>query len=608
MFHGGYTGKILRVNLTDQKIHVEPLDEKIAKDYLGGRGLGIYLMYRELKRGIDPLSPENKICFLTGPLQGTITPYAPKFVVVNKSPLSGCFSRTVTGGGAVGPELKYAGYDALVVEGKAKKPVYIWIDDDKVKIMDAEKHWGQTTGETESSIRKELGDEAVRIIPIGPAGENRVRYASINPESRAAARGGAGAVMGSKNLKAIAIRGRGSVYAADMNGIKAVLDDAYKAIKADPASPTRIKYGTVSSIPMAYEMGIMPILNYSRGTFAGIDGLMPEKVGEKLFIHHESCFGCPLPCGKISLIREGPFKGTVFQGPQYETVALLGTNCGMQDITVVGRANYLCNQYGLDTISTGNTIAFAIECYQRGFITDKDTDGLKLKFGDAEVLLELINKIAHREGFGDLLAEGVKRVSEKIGQESEKFAMQSKGQEFAAFDPRSVVGMGLVYATATPGANHSYGPTLRAEVKNPLSPEGKGKICRKMQNEYCIQDSMIFCSFSRYGLDDAKRMKFFSAITGWQYSDDEATVVADRIYTLEKLFNLREGFTREDDSLPWRSIHEPMPDGPSKGNTVPLESMLNDYYRERGWDKNGIPTQKTLKALGLEDLAKAQGS
>lgn len=266
-----------------------------------------------------------------------------------------------------------------------------------------------------------------------------------------------------------------------------MLEEAYEAIKADPVSPDRIEYGTVSSIPMAYKVGVMPIMNYSRGTFEGIDGLMPEIVKEKIFVHNESCFGCPLPCGKMGLIKDGPYEGTLFQGPQYETVALLGTNCGVGDITAVARANYQCNQYGLDTISTGNTIAFAIECYQKGLITDKDTDGLELRFGDVELLLELIDKIAKRDGLGDLLAEGVMRFSEKIGKESEKFAMHSKGQEFAAFDPRAVVGMGLVYATATPGANHSYGPTLRAELgelRDPFSYKEKGRVCRSVQNQY----------------------------------------------------------------------------------------------------------------------------
>lgn len=608
MFEGGYVGKILRVDLSKQIIRKDQVNDEILKDYIGGRGLASYIFFTELHPGIDPFSPESKICFITGPLQGTATPYTPKFVIMNKSPLSGSFSRSVSGGGAFGPELKYAGYDALVVEGRAEKPAYIWIDDERVQILDAQEHWGKGTEETEKDIRKELGDESIKVIPIGPAGENKVRFAGVIPESRAAGRGGGGAVMGSKNLKAIAVRGTGNVHVADPKRFIAILEKAHQAIKADPLSAGRIDYGTSGTVATAYKVGALPIMNYSRGTFDGIDGLTAETVKEKVYIHNESCFGCPLPCGKTALIKDGPYKGTVLQGPQFETIGLLGSNCGVDDIIAVTRANYLCNQYGLDTISTGNAIAFAIECYQKGLITDVDTDGLKLRFGDGEIILELIEKIAKREGFGNLLAEGTKRLSEKIGKGSEKFAMHSKGQGFASFEPRSVVGMGLLYATATPGANHSYGPTFRAELidlQDPLSHKQKGKICRKTQNSYCLLDSMIFCSFSRYGLDDTSRFEFLEAVTGWHYSESERQRIADRIFTLERLLNQREGFTRKDDSLPWRSINESMPDGPSKGNTVPLEPMLIDYYKERGWDENtGLPKEETLKRLGLNDLVK----
>lgn len=609
MFNGGYIGKILRVNLTDGVIRKEPLDEQIARDYMGGRGIVSHFFFRELKPGTDPFSPESKICFMTGPLQGTATPFTPKFVIVNRSPLSGSLSRSVCGGGAFGPELKYAGYDGLMVDGKAKAPVYIWIDDDKVQIRDAQAYWGKTTGETEEGIRKELGDDSIKVIPIGPAGENRVLFAGVIPDSRAAGRGGTGAVMGSKQLKAIVVRGTGSVHVADPKRFITLLEEAYEAIKADPMAAGRIEYGTTGTVAAAYKAGALPIMNYSRGTFDGIDGLFAETVKEKVYVHNESCFGCPLPCGKTALIKDGPYKGTVLQGPQFETIGLLGSNCGVDDIVAVTRANYLCNQYGLDTISTGNVIAFAMECYHRGLITDIDTGGLPLRFGDAEILLELIEKIAKRDGFGDLLAEGTQRLSEKIGKGSERFAMHCKGQGFAAFEPRSVVGMGLLYATATPGANHSYGPTFRKELvdlKDPFTHKGKGRICRNTQNDYCLQDSMIFCSFSRYGFDNTRRLTFIDAVTGWKYSEAEATRVADRIYTLERLFNLREGFTREDDVLPWRSLNEPMPDGPAKGNTVPLEKMLVDYYKERGWDENtGVPRDETLKELGLIDMAEA---
>ena len=427
--------------------------------------------------------------------------------------------------------------------------------------------------------------------------------------SRAAARGGTGAVMGSKNLKAIAVRGTKGVQTADLKGFRQLLEETYTAIRNNPDVPARRAFGTPGTAAVTYRNGVLPVMNFSRSTFEGIQGLMPETVKAALYVHDESCFGCPLPCGKMGLIKDGPYKGMVLPGPEYETIGLLGSNCGIGDIRVVAQANYLCNEYGLDTISTGSVIAFAIECYQRGLITKRDTDGLELKFGDAEILMVLIEKIARREGFGNLLAEGTKRASEIIGQDSDRFAMHSKGQDFAAYEPRALVGMGLLYATATPGANHSFGPTLTAEcmgLKDMLTHREKGRLNRTEQNKYCLQDSMIYCSFSRFGMDDMQRLRFTNAVTGWNYSNEEAITIADRIYTLERLFNVREGFSKQDDSLPWRCLNEPMPDGPAQGNTVPLERMLTDYYRERGWnEQTGIPETETIARLGLTDLIRS---
>jgi aldehyde:ferredoxin oxidoreductase len=608
MINNGYAGKILRVDLTKETATIEPLDETIARAYVGGRGLGAYLAYKEMTPHLDPFSPESPIYLITGPLQGTLTPFTPKFVMINKSPLSGSLSRSVCGGGGVGPELKYAGYDAVVITGSAGKPVYLWIDDDKVQIRDAQAYWGKTTAETQAGIKRELNDHTISVVPIGLAGENRVRFAGMIVSSRAAARGGTGAVMGSKNLKAIAVRGTKGVRPADLNQFRMLLEETYAAIGSNPAVPARRAFGTPGTAAVTYLEGVLPVMNFSRSTFEGIQGLMPDTVKAALYVHDESCFGCPLPCGKMGMIKDGPYKGMVLPGPEYETIGLLGSNCGIGDIRVVAQANYLCNEYGLDTISTGGVVAFAIECYQRGLITKKDTDGLELQFGDAELLMILIEKIARREGFGNLLAEGTKRASEIIGQDSDRFAMHSKGQDFAAYDPRALVGMGLIYATATPGANHSFGPTLAAErvgLKDMLTSKEKGRIVRQEQNKYCLQDSMIFCSFSRFGADDRQRLRFTNAVTGWDYTDQEAVTIADRIYTLERLFNIREGFSKKDDALPWRCINEPLPDGPARGNTVPLERMLQDYYWERGWNQeNGSPDPQTIDRLGLGDLVR----
>jgi len=478
----------------------------------------------------------------------------------------------------------------------------VFIDDGKVEIRDGSRLWGLTTGQTENAIKEELKDKTVRVLSIGQAGEKRVRFANVMHEARAAGRGGTGAVMGSKNLKAIAVRGTGNIEVADLNRFKKLLTEAYEAIKKDSASPSRIKYGSVSSVAPCHALGVMPVNNYSRGVFEGIEGLVAETFRKKIVFHDESCFACALPCGKVSLIKEGPYAGTVVQGPQYETVGLLGTNCGISSIEAVARGNSLCNDYGMDTISTGNVIAYAIEAYQKGYLTKSDTDGMDLRFGDADGVLTLIEGIAKREGLGHKLAEGAKVFSEELGKGAEKFAMHGKGQELASFEPRSVVGMGLLYATATTGANHSFGPTFRDEMKNPLTGQGKAKIVVQNQNAYVLLDSLIYCSFSRYGLNNLSRLQFLSAVTGWQYSQEEVERQAHRIYTVERLFNLREGFGRKEDTLPWRSLTEPMPDGPSKGNVVPLEEMLAEYYALRGWDPSGKPKDETMEDLGLAEF------
>jgi aldehyde:ferredoxin oxidoreductase len=602
MFQGGYAGKYLRIDVSQGKGMVEKLDEGIARKYWGGRGWGAYLLLKELESGIDPFSPENKIFFLTGPLQGTLTPFSPRFVVVTKSPLTGTFTRSVSGG-QWAPELKFAGYDGVILEGRSSTPVYVLIDDEKVEIRDGTYFWGMTTGETENAIKEELRDKTIQIVSIGQAGEKRVRFANIIHESRAAARGGTGAVMGSKNVKAIAVRGTGDVGVADLGRFKKLLTEAYRSIKADPASPARIKYGTTGTVAVAHELGVMPVRNFSRGVFEGIDGLIAETMRERIVVHDESCFACSLPCGKLSLIREGQYAGTVLQGPQYETIGLLGTNCGLSSIEAVARANYLCNENGMDTISTGNVIAYAIEAYQRGLLKRSDADGVEMKFGDPEVVLSLIDRIAKREGLGHKLAEGVKALSQELGTNAERFSMHSKGQEFASFEPRSVVGMGLLYATASTGANHSFGPTFREEIKNPLTGKGKAKMVVENQNSYCLMDSLVYCSFSRYGLNHLSRMQFFSAVTGWSYTSEELERQTHRIYTLERLFNLREGLGKKDDTLPFRSLSEPMPDGPSKGNVVPLAEMLLEYYALRKWDQSGRPKAETLEDLGLGEFS-----
>lgn len=600
----GYTGKILRVDLSSGRCRAEELDEKLAKDYIGGRGLGCRLIFNELPQGVDPLGERNKIYLLTGPLNGTQIPFSSKYTAVTKSPLTDSYTRTLSGG-HFAADLKYAGYDGLIIEGRAERPTYLFVDGQNVSLRDASHLWGTSTSQAESEIRHELCDPEIRVAAIGPAGENLVRFAAVINQSRAAGRGGLGAVFGSKKLKAIALRGGGQVNIAKPARYAELLGEAYRRVKAHPQTPARIAFGTPGTVAFTHELGVLPVKNYSMSVFPQVDGISGETMRKRIVIHDESCFSCPLPCGKLSVVKDGPYSGTIVEGPQYESIGMLGSNCLIGDIGAVAKANMLCNELGLDTISTGNAIGFAMECFQRGLLDKGQIGRLEPKFGDAQGQFEIIKMIAARRGLGEILAEGVKRAAGIIGGGSEKFAMHVKGLEMASFEPRAAVGMGLLYATASRGACHSMGPTFRQEVEIGLtSPDKKPELVIKNQNHYCLQDSFVLCCFSRYGLDLKMCLDFLEAVTGDGISAAEAEKIANRIYTLERCFNIGEGLFKEADLLPERSLKEPLPDGPARGNTVPLEEMLTRYYGIRGWDaETGIPTEATLEALDLQFAA-----
>ncbi len=593
----GYCGKILRANLTEKTTRIEVVTREMALGYIGGRGFASRMIYDDLKPGAAPLGPENNIYILTGPINGTAVPYSSRFVVATKSPLTGTYTRSLSGG-EFSAGLKYGGFDGIVVEGQSEKPVYLRIENGSAEIRDATHLWGKTTRDTEERLRKDF--EGSKNLTIGPAGEQQVLFASVlNDWGRTAGGGGTGAVFGNKRLKAIVVNGQQGVTVPDKEAFLGLLRERYAAIRSHPGVPERIWKGTTMTVETTNKLGIIPVRNFSGEKLEGAENLYSEIFREKLVLHDESCFSCPLPCGKLSLVKTGPYKGTVLQGPQFETIGLLGTNCGITNIEAVAKANSLCNLYGMDTIETGNVIGFAMECFEKGILTKADTGGIDLRFGNDNALVETIEAIGQKKGIGALLSGGARRAADAIGRDTVRFAMSSKGKGFAAYDPRALVGMGLIYATAPTGANHSTGPTLGGEKSLGLTTnKEKPGLVYKNQNSYCLMDSLVICSFSRYGLDDASRLEILEAVTGEHYAAD---LITRRIFSLERLFNIREGFSRSDDSLPWRSLNEPLPEGPSKGNTVRLDELLDKYYPLRKWDPNGIPTITCLKELDLEE-------
>jgi len=595
----GITGRLIRINLTDQKISKEALDPQLFVDFLGARGLGARLLYEELEPKIDPLSYKNKLIFMTGPLEGTLAPGANKATVSFKSPLTETYSVSNCGG-HFAVEMKFAGYDGIIIEGRSETPVYILINDDDVEIKDASHLWGKLTHETDKAIREELNDRDLEIACIGPAGESLVRFACIQADyHREFGRGGAGAVMGAKNLKAIVVKGTGYVEVENPKMLEEITKKVYKTLAESPKAQVRRMYGTPEMVKIINALGFWPTMNFSKGVFEEANKLEGPTMRDKVVIADRSCFSCPVACGKISYVKEGLYAGTVIEGPEYETMGLLGPNCGIGDIDAIIKATSICDLYGMDTISTGNAVGFAMECYEKGIIDKNDTGGIELKFGNISAYIQMVNKIAKREGIGNLLGEGVRRASKSLG--AEDFAMHVKGLELPAYDPRGVKGLALNYATAPRGGCHMKGITVGPEIAegNRLVTKGKAKLVKETQEVMAILDSLAVCSTMRFALDINDILKLFSAVTGLEIEKDSGMRIGERILNIERLFNIREGFGKRDDTLPKRFLSEPMPDGPGKGETVELPQMLDEYYELMGWDKEGKPTAKKLGELGL---------
>jgi len=603
----GICGKLLEIDLTSGKTRTTTVSFEMVEKYIGGRGLGARLLYDILPAKTDPLSPENVLIFLTGPLTATLVPGSSKFVVVTKSPLTHGWCDSYSSG-RISVELKKVGYDGMVIQGKSNYPCYLRIDSQGVEIREANLIWGRDSFETERILREIEGGTRVGVSSIGPAGEKLCRFACINSDLyRQAGRGGVGAVMGSKNLKAIVVKGKKEV---DLHDRKRLIDlnrENYQRAKKSAVAQARMKYGTPLTLNITHAGGILPTKNFQFGTWEKALEKIDSVGVYKSTVSHKACPSCFTHCGMITRVSEGKYKGIGLEGPEYETLGMFGSNQLIDDLPSIIQANILCDKLGLDTISTGNVIGFIMECFERELISSRETDGIEIRFGDCEASLSAIEMIAYRQGFGDILAEGVKAISERIGKDSDRFAMHVKGMEFPAYEPRGAFGSGLSYAVSPRGACHRRAwPPAKEILGNypPYTAEGKSEMVKGLYDENCILHSLLVCDmpakFIPLSPDDYS--KYFEAVTGETVSNEDFQAIADRIETLIRMFNVREGLTRRDDTLPYRTLHEPLPDGPAKGQFIGEENlnrMLDEYYELRGWDRLGIPREETLKKYQL---------
>ena len=623
MYSGGYTGKILRINLTDQSAKKEKLPLKVAKDFIGGAGFGIKFLFDEVKAGTDPLSPDNKLIFAPGPFTGTTVPCASRIAVTGKTPLTNAVGMCLSGG-HFPAELKHAGYDVLIVEGEAEKPTYIWVKDGEVRFRDASKIWGTQTSDCQQIIKDELSDQNIRVSCIGPAGEHLSKMACIINERRAAGRKGLGAVMGSKNLKAIAVRGTGSVEIASKEKFKIARSQMLKAMKKSPVLYSEFaKTGTPSNVDNTCALGIFPAKNWSAtGEFRPVEQIGVEAL-ETRWIGKEFCYNCPVGCSQLRLARNGPYAGILAEGPEFETLYSLGGQTGVDDMDSIIAADRLCDELGVDTISAGVTVGFAMELFEKGILTLADTGGLELNFGNHQAMNTLIRLMAFREGIGELLSDGVKIASTRIGKGAEKFALHVKGLELPGYDVRGAKGHGLAYATSYTGADHNRGYAFQEIFGVPipyavdrLSIEGKGKLTKWNQDVRAATcDCPTMCVFL---LDTAmaptateNTAALMEAVTGLTFTPEEVSRVGERMNNLAKAFNVGAGFTRADDTFPERLMTEPLKSGASKGQMISqkdLQVMLDEYYTVRGWDVDtGIPSREKLVELGLDYVADQLG-
>ncbi|NHJ20777.1 MAG: aldehyde ferredoxin oxidoreductase [Candidatus Lokiarchaeota archaeon] len=594
----GLNNKILEVDLNREKFREVTVPEKILSDYIGGRGLGVKLLLDKLPIKTDPLDQRNLLIFSTGPFGGTIVPTNGRFSLVTKSPLTnGIFYSN--SGGSFGVIMKKCGYDGIIIQGKLKELGYLLIDGENgVLLKESSNLWGTDTEKTFEELKKIEGNK-INALMIGQAGENLVKIASImNDAARAFGRGGVGAVMGSKKLKAVVVKGgNAKVEINDQDLLKKYVKVAQDKIKVVPITRSSLpKFGTSALVNVINILGMFPINNFQRGFDERAVQVSGEKIDKNLTQEHEGCYACPIRCGRLT--KAGDMRG---KGPEYESVWALGPNLGIFNLTSVTQANYLCNLYGLDTISCGGSIACAMELQEKGHIDDPS-----LIFGNSGILKELVRKIAFKEGIGAQISEGSKILSKRYG--SEDIAMQVKGLELPAYDPRGAIGHALGYATSTRGGCHLTGYLASLEIFaapkkiDRFTIAGKPDLLILKQNQKAIEDSLVICAFAGWALGLDYYARFLKAITGIDYDVMKLLEIGERIYNLERIFNIREGLGRGDDILPPRFINEPLQEGFSKGSIVPLKTMLEQYYFIRGWDEQGIPKLETLEKLGIKQI------
>jgi aldehyde:ferredoxin oxidoreductase len=596
----GWTGKLLRVNLTDRTIKKENLNLEDAKKYIGARGLGTKIFMNEVDPKVEPFSPENKLIFMTGPLTGTLASSAGRYEVVAKAPLTGTIGAS-NSGGHFGPELKYAGYDGIIFEGKSDKPVYLYINDDDVELRDASNVWGKDVFETTDELINET-EEDVRVACIGPGGEKLVLFATImNDKNRAAGRSGLGAVMGSKNLKAVVVRGTKSIEVAKPKEFLAACKDARKKLKEHPVTGQGLAlYGTQILVNILNQTGALPTRNWrDGGIFEHAEDTSGETLTEKYLVRNKGCFGCNIGCGRLTRIPDGKFK-SFGEGPEYEAGWSYGADCGVKNLAAICKANFICNELGIDPITMGSTIACAMEMYDKGILTREEI-GRDLPFGDEDAIVDFTRMTALREGFGDKMALGSYRMAEMYGHP--ELSMSVKKQEMPAYDGRGVQGMGLEYATSNRGGCHVRGYLTSPEVLgipaklDPLVTTDKAAWLKTFQDLTAVVDSAGICLFTTFALGLPEISEMLRTALDWECTDEEILQIGERIWNLEKLFNIEAGFTKEDDNLPERLLKEPLPSGPAKGKVNELDTMLKEYYEVRGWGQDSIPTEEKLKEL-----------
>ncbi|MEM0096833.1 MAG: aldehyde ferredoxin oxidoreductase family protein [Candidatus Bathyarchaeia archaeon] len=612
---GGYMGKILRVNLTAKSLNVEKTSEDVARKYLGGKGYAVYLIYRYLReyekagispKDIDALGPKNVLIFATGP--GTGVPGFPSsgryHVMALRSPLTGSIG-SANSGGEFGPFLKFSGFDMIVVEGASETPVYLAIVDGEAELRDASSLWGKNVFDTCRMLMDKVGGKNTSVACIGPAGENLAYMACImNDDHRAAGRTGLGAVMGSKKLKAIVVSGDEKVPVAERERFSEVSKRCLDAMKNNPVTGVGLPtYGTAILINIINTAGGLPYKNWQTGVNPDAEKISGETLAETYLISRRSCWGCPIGCGRVTSVKSGPFQVLASEGPEYESIWALGSSTAVKDLDAVVKANHYCDEFGLDPISMGSTIAAAMELNEKGCIPTEDLQGLDLRFGNSAALVEAVWRTAYKAGFGKYLALGSKKLCEIYGHP--ELSMSVKGLEMPAYDPRAIKGIGLNYATANRGGCHVTGYTVSPEVLgipekiDPIKAEGKAKWVKIFQDFTCVVNSTVNCLFTTFALGAKDYAELLSAVTGWKLTEDEILKIGERIYNLERVIINKYGFDGKDDTLPKRLLEEPMPEGPAKGQVTELEEMKGEYYKLRGW-VNGVPTKEKLAELEIE--------